>query len=241
MAELILVAALRFDPRDLCQTCGRSLVSNQILRFRCRECRLNLISPLPLSGKLPHKQPKTSWQSKKPNSDQWPLYRRQFCRGTNLLEGVYQPLWSIQWGKHWPTEEDRTKLMRRGESRILTKRMHEENRKSCFDDTQSNDKSGTRYIIVLDWSLLLIWYREHRDYQLFFHWFRWAWSIFEVWDLYIFVYYNPSIHRKITAHDHFSNLNSSSIRPDKNEINQSKSIQSYNIKVKNTFAYNSKN
>lgn len=98
-------------------------MSNQILGFRCRECRLNLISPLPLHGKLPHKQPKTSWQSKKPNSDQWPLYRRRFYRGTSLSEGVYQSLWPIQWRKHWPTEEDRTKLMRRGESRILTKRI----------------------------------------------------------------------------------------------------------------------
>lgn len=64
-------------------------------------------------------------------------------------------------------------------------------------------------------------------------------EVYLKYEIYIFLFI--TIHRKITAYDHFSNLNSSSIRPDKNEINQSKSIQSYNIKVKNTFAYNSKN
>lgn len=75
------------------------------------------------------------------------------------------------------------------------------NRKSCFDDTQSNDKSGTRYIIVLDSSLLLIWCRERRHYQLFFLFSLISMSLRRVWDLYIFVCYNlsASVHSKITA------------------------------------------
>lgn len=172
-------------------------MSNQILGFRCRECRLNLISSLPLHGKLPHKQPKTSWQSKKPNSDQWPLYRRRFYRGTSLSEGVYQSLWPIQWRKHWPTEEDRTKLMRRGESRILTKRIV--NLVSTIRNRMINRGHDTLSCSIQ--ACCLSDAENAVTISSFFLFSLISMSLKHVWDLYIFVCYNlsASVHSKITA------------------------------------------
>lgn len=170
-------------------------MSNQILRFRCRECRLNLISPLP--SQLPHRATKDfaaieETQFRSMASVQCRRFEQTFRVSISLIRPMGKTLTNGGGGSK------RRELMRRGESRILTKRMHEENRKSCFDDTQSNDKSGTRYIIVLDWSLLLIWYGERNAVSVFFllsfHWFRWASSMFEI---YIFLFNTTCQHRFI--------------------------------------------
>lgn len=130
--------------------CGRSLVSNQILRFRCRECRLNLISPLLLSGKLPHKQPKTRGNRRNPIPDQWEPLRastilprpfRKACinlfdpsNGGNIDQRVGSN--KIDASRRIPNPY-KTNAPRRIVNLVS-------------NDTQSNDKSGTRYVIVLD-------------------------------------------------------------------------------------------